>query len=184
MISRRDVIKHLVVSVGGSTLLSACGGRVTLDTLAPTSSPRFYADREMALVARVSDLFLPRTETPGALDVQVPAILDGLMAEWANAETRAEHRATLTALDTRLGALAGGDILQAPANRAAEALATVDAAAFEDEPIDGYFGLKGLIAQAYFSTEGGAVEEQGWVSVPGRWDPCMDRALVEGYDHG
>lgn len=183
MISRRDVIKHLVISVGGSTLLSACGGRVTLDTLAPSSSPRFYTPREMALVSRVSDLFLPRTETAGALDVQVPAILDGLMAEWASAETRTEHRATLAALDQRLGAQAGEDILEASARDAEDALAAVDADAFEDESIDGYFGLKGLIAQAYFSTEEGAVEEQGWVSVPGRWDPCMDRSRVEGYDH-
>lgn len=180
MISRRDVIKHMVVTVGGSTLLGACGGRVALDTLAPTERPRFYTDREMALLSRVSDLLLPRTETPGALDVQVPAILDRLMAEWANAETKSEHRATVMALDARLAALSGGDFVDGSMSRAAEALAALDEAAFEDDEIDGYFGLKGLIAQAYFSTEGGAVEEQGWVSVPGRWDPCMDRPAAGG----
>ena len=95
MISRREVIRNLVISVGGSSLLSACGGRVTLDTLAPSPSPRFYAEREMAVVSRVADLLLPRTETPGALDVQVPALLDRLMTEWASSETQATHRAAI-----------------------------------------------------------------------------------------
>lgn len=175
MISRRDVIKHLVVSVGGSTLLGACGGRVSLDTLAPGATARFHGDREMAVLAKVSDLLLPRTETPGALDVQVPAILDRLMAEWASVETQVEHRQTLSALDARLSALAGGDFVTASASTAEQALAAVDDEAFAGEGVDGYRGLKGLVTQAYFSTEGGAVEEHGWVAVPGRWEPCEDR---------
>lgn len=175
MISRRDVIRNLVISVGGSSLLSACGGRVTLDTLAPDAGPRFYGEREMAVLSRVSDLLLPRTETPGALDVQVPALLDGLMAEWASAETRAEHRASLVALDRALEREAGRDFLDAPDTVAEGALAAVDAAAFAGDGVEGYRGLKSLITQAYFATEGGAVDEQGWVAVPGRWDPCVDR---------
>jgi hypothetical protein len=175
MISRRDVIRNLVISVGGSSLLSACGGRVTLETLAPGSSPRFYGEREMALLSRVSDLLLPRTDTPGALDVHVPAVLDQLMAEWANGETQSEHRAVLAALDTALGTRARGDFLDASDVVAEQALEAVDAAAFDGAGPEGWSGLKGLITQAYFATEAGAVEEQGWVAVPGRWDPCAER---------
>ena len=81
MISRRHAIKSLVISVGGSALFSACGGRGVLAVLTPSASPRFYSEREMAVLSRVSDLLLPRTETPGALDAHVPALLDQLMAE-------------------------------------------------------------------------------------------------------
>lgn len=175
MISRRDVIRNLVISLGGSSLLSACGGRVTLQALAPDAGARFYGERELAVLSRVSDLLLPRTETPGALDVHLPALLDGLMAEWANAETRAQHRASLAALDEALGIRAGGDFLAAPDPVAERALAAVDADAFGGEPVEGYRDLKALVTQAYFATEGGAVDEQGWVAVPGRWDPCADR---------
>lgn len=175
MISRRDAIKSLVISVGGGSLLSACGGRVTLGAVAAPAAPRFYAPREMAVLSRVSDLVLPRTETPGALDVGVPALLDQLMAEWANSETQAEHRAALAVLDARLTAQLGAEFLDAPDPVAEQALAAVDRAAFSDEPIEGYRSLKGLITQAYFATEGGAVQEQQWVAVPGRWDPCAER---------
>ena len=176
MISRRDAIKSLVITVGGSSLLSACGGRVVLDTVMPGASPRFYSEREMAVLSRVSDLLLPRTETPGALDAQVPALLDQLMTEWASSETQAAHRAALTALDTRLQASSGGDFLEGPNAVAERALAAVDGAAFAGEPVEGYRALKGLITQAYFATEAGAVDEQQWVAVPGRWDPCVDRS--------
>jgi hypothetical protein len=176
MISRRDVLKTLIVSVGGTSLLSACGGQVTLGALAPGAPPRFYSEREMALLSRVSDLLLPRTDTPGALDVHVPALLDQLMAEWANSRTQAAHRATLAALDSRLRTHTGGDFLSASDTVALEALATVDEAAFTGEPIEGYRSLKGLITQAYFATEAGALEERQWVAVPGSWEPCVDLA--------
>ncbi len=175
MISRRDVIRNLVISVGGSSLLSACGGHVTLDTLAPDGGARFYGERELALLSRVSDLMLPRTETPGALDVGVPGLLDGLMADWASEETRAAHRESLAALDEALAAQAGGDFLDATDAAAERALAAIDADAFAGRPVEGYRNLKSLITEAYFSTEGGAVDELGWVPVPGRWEPCAER---------
>lgn len=174
MISRRDVLKTLIVSVGGTSLLSACGGQVTLGALAPGAPPRFYSEREMALLSRVSDLLLPRTETPGALDVQVPALLDKLMNEWANADTQAAHHDTLATLDARLRTQLGGDFLAAGDGAARETLAAVDEAAFAGEPIEGYRNLKGLITQAYFATEAGALQEAKWVAVPGRWEPCVD----------
>jgi len=175
MISRRDLIKSLVVSVGGSTLLSACGGRVTLGAVTPGAPPRFYSEREMAVLSRVSDLLLPRTETPGALDVHVPALLDQLMTEWANSETRAAHRAALASLDARLQLSMGGGFLDGTEAVAQQALTEVDAAAFAGEPVEGYRTLKGLITQVYFATEAGA-EERQWVAVPGRWEPCVDRS--------
>ena len=61
----------------------------------PGSAPRFYTDAEMALVSRVSDLIIPRTETPGAVDVNVPGYMDGLMTDWASTETKNAHRTAL-----------------------------------------------------------------------------------------
>jgi len=174
MVSRRDVLKTLIISVGGTSLLSACGGMASVGTLTPGTTRRFYSEREMALLSRVSDLLLPRTETPGALDVNVPAFLDQLMAEWANRDTQASHHAALAALDTQLGIRSGGDFVSASDAAAQRALAAVDRAAFSGEPVEGYRGLKGLITQAYFASEAGALQEQQWVAVPGRWEPCVD----------
>lgn len=169
MQTRREFIQGLIVSVGGASALSACGGLATL-----SSSGSFYTASERALVSRLSDLIIPRTETPGALDANVPGYLDGLMTEWASDETRSAHREALQGLAARLDA-ATGNFLEASDDEAESALSALDAAAFDGaDGLSGYRSLKAYITQAYFATEEGAVQELKWVAVPGRWEPSVD----------
>lgn len=58
----------------------------------------FRAD-ERALVAAMADAILPRTDTPGALDVGVPAFIEFITAEWMTEAERTEFRAGLAALE-------------------------------------------------------------------------------------
>ena len=65
MKTRREFIHGLILSVGGAATLSACGDNAPAVTAtAPHNPGRFYTGDEMALVNRVSDLIIPRTETP------------------------------------------------------------------------------------------------------------------------
>ena len=169
MKTRREFIQGLIVSVGGATALSACGG---LGNIA--SSGRFYTASETALVSRLSDLIIPRTETPGAVDANVPGYLNGLMTEWASDETRSEHREALQMIAARLDS-ATGNFIEADEDTAVSALTALDTAAFDGASnLSGYRSLKGFITQAYFATEEGAMEELKWVAVPGRWEPSVD----------
>lgn len=178
MKTRREFVQGLIVSVGGAAALSSCGGAATITATRPGSSGRFYTASEMTLVSRISDLIIPRTETPGAVDANVPGYLDGLMADWASEETRSAHREAIQLLAARLDS-ATGNFLEADETRAVAALTVLDAAAFDgDSSLSGYRSLKGYITQAYFATEEGAMQELKWVAVPGRWDPSVD--ITEG----
>jgi hypothetical protein len=176
MPTRREVIQGLIVSVGGASLLSRCSGVAEVAATSPANvASRFYSSREMALVARVSDLLIPRTETPGALDVNVPGFLDGLLADWAGDDTQRRHRRALAQLQGDLDQMVNGDFNNAAPDLAETALARLDSEIFSDQrELDGYRNLKSLVAQAYFASEPGALEEQGWVAVPGRWDGCVE----------
>ncbi len=175
MTTRREVLQGLIISLGGASALTACGGMATVMSTHPQTAPRFYTAREWALVARVSELIIPRTETPGALDVNVSGYLDGLMADWASAETSTSHRQELAQLDAELLRRAGGDFVALEAGAAEATLAQLDAEAFgAGDNLGGYRRLKGYITQSYFATEDGALEELKWVAVPGRWDPAVD----------
>jgi len=171
MKTRREVLQGMIIAIGGSSLLSACKG-VARVVASSSQGMRFYSEQEVALVSRLAELIIPRTDTPGALDVNVPGFLDGLMAEWANGATGREHRAELAGL----GRMLGNEFLSVPLNAAEQQLAQFDAAAFDGLPTrySGYRSLKGLITQAYFASEDGALLEQRWVAVPGRWDPCVE----------
>lgn len=171
MKTRREVLQGLIISIGGGTLLSACEG---VARVIPSDSRRmrFYSEREAALVARISDLVIPRTDTPGALDVNVPGFLDALMVDWANAQTKRNRRIELGELERLLG----DEFISAPLPEAEQLLASLDTAAFTGRAAryGGYRSLKALITQAYFASEAGALQEQRWVAVPGRWDPCVE----------
>ena len=101
-------------------LLALIGAGVSTSLLAPLSaSARFDAGRavhngleahraalsaaEGALVTRIADLVMPATDTPGALDVQVPAFIDRMMATWYSAPERTDFTTGLAALDRRAG---------------------------------------------------------------------------------
>jgi len=172
MVPRREVLQGLIISMGGAGALTACGGLANVAATAPGMQPRFYTSSEVALVARICDLIIPRTDTPGALDANVPGYLDGLMADWANDETQDRHRNELSQLDMQLASRSGGDFRAISATEAENVLRELDQDAFDDAPnLGGYRRLKGYITQAYFATEEGASEELQWVAVPGRWDP-------------
>ncbi|MDD9894748.1 MAG: gluconate 2-dehydrogenase subunit 3 family protein [Gammaproteobacteria bacterium] len=171
MTTRREVLQGMIVSLGGASLLSACGG---VAQVIPSSAGgmRFFSEEELQLLSRISDLIIPRTDTPGALDVNVPGFLDGLMAEWANAETQRNQHRSLRELGMQLGR----DFAEVDDSTAENRLASLDAAAFDGRPsqYSGYRSWKGLITQAYFASEEGRLQEQQWVAVPGRWDPSIE----------
>ena len=146
MKTRREFIQGLILSVGGAATLSACGDNApAVMATAPHNPGRFYTGDEMALVNRVSDLIIPRTETPGALDVNVAGYLDGLMSDWANADTQNAHRAALARLRADLDAAVGVPFERATQVAAEEALTDLDARAFEiDHSMEGYRRFKGF----------------------------------------
>lgn len=175
MQTRRELLKGLIVGVGGATLLSACNG-IPVVASSNGATRRFYTRQEWEFISRLSDLLLPRTETPGALDVNVPGFMDGLISEWASAATQRSHRESLAEIDGLLHSFADGDFLEVPISTAEAALREFDAQAFinpSDREFSGYRTLKGLIYNTYMATEGGATEELQWVATPGRWDPSV-----------
>jgi hypothetical protein len=57
---------------------------------------RTFTPAQQATVSSLADALLPATDTPGALDVQVPEFIDHIVTEWAS---EAERLATLAGLD-------------------------------------------------------------------------------------
>jgi len=173
--SRRQLIQGLIASVGGATLFSACSGVVDIvPTDFSTSVGRFFNKQEMLFLSRVCDLLIPRTQTPGALDAEVPAFIDGLMVDWASAETKASIRHTLESIERELNGLAKVKFVDTTLEVAHANLLRLDAVAFDGETNSrtGYPGLKALVVNAFFASEVGATEVLDWRLVPGRWDAC------------
>ena len=134
MKTRRDFLRELIVSVGGVSALSACGDAPVVVATMAGEPGRFYTAEEMELVSRLSELVIPRTETPGALDVNVPGYIDGLMADWASEETRIAHRQALAEIERRLSDRLSdnGGFLAFDEAEAEQVLAELDRSAFAE----------------------------------------------------
>ena len=57
-------------------ILKGCKAKPTLDW-----KPSFLSEEQGLLVSQVSDIIIPKTETPGAKDVGVPGFIDEMLKE-------------------------------------------------------------------------------------------------------
>jgi gluconate 2-dehydrogenase gamma chain len=174
MHDRRQVLLGLALTLGGASAVAGCDGDnadAILASLRPDGRLAFYHRNEYRLVGVVADAIIPRTATPGAIDVGVPSYLDRMMDVWASEATKDKHRASLRAIGEELGR--GFTRLADPERRAA--VGALDAAAFAEGGSEAgsvgvqYRELKSLIANVYYASEPGATQELQFELVPGRW---------------
>jgi hypothetical protein len=124
---------------------------------------------QLALIGSIADTIIPRTDTPSATDVGVPAFVDVIVTENYSDERRATFLEGLDAIDTQIKS-AGG---------IAAAIDAVESAADRDvEPTRTYWRLKGLIVHGYFTSEPVMKNVLNVVVMPGRFDGAAPMSHV------
>lgn len=92
---------------------------------------------QLALVGAIADLIIPRTDSPSATDVGVPAFIDVIVSEqYADADR--------DAFAAGLSSLSAGEAAIVALEKAADRRA---------EPQRTYWRLKGLVLHGYFTSE-------------------------------
>ena len=64
-----------------------------------SQSGRFFTARELTILTDVAEIMIPRTELPGATDVNVIGVLDELMLSWAGKETKQRYKFIVKQID-------------------------------------------------------------------------------------
>jgi len=180
-ITRRDVLLGILASVGAaSTIGCAKNLNSTIVDLNISGAQGdtdlgFYTSKEFQLVSRLADLIIPDTQTPGALAVGVPKLMDKLHTDWASAESQATHSEVLEQISHELNTIAGKAFLTLSTDAQLNTLKRIDALAFSTDyqRLYAYRSVKDLIARFYYLSEVGASQELRYELVPGRWDACI-----------
>ncbi|MDE2597509.1 MAG: gluconate 2-dehydrogenase subunit 3 family protein [Sphingomonadales bacterium] len=159
-LDRRSLLEGIAVLVGAAALPASA-------LAAPRKGRRLLDARTTALLAAVADTIIPRTDTPGAVDVGVPARFDALLRDWASPPSRTALTGALAAIDAAAGAR--GFAALSPTARH-DLLSAHDRAQARDP---GYGRLKGLIVQLYYYSEPGCTQELRYEHAPGAWVPSM-----------
>jgi hypothetical protein len=96
-LDRRSLLQRAAL-LAGATLTPGIGFEA-LAAQAAAAKP-FLDARRMALLTAVADTIVPKTATPGAVDVGVPKLLDGLLRTWASPARRTSLIGALNEIDT------------------------------------------------------------------------------------
>lgn len=154
-------------------------------------------EAQLGLVGAIADTILPRTDSPSATEVSVPAFVDVVVSENYGDAERAAFLTGLDALTTwRPVVTAAADSTVQPVRDSRpftdlsveERGSIIDAIEHlprrSDEPARTYWRLKGLVIHGYFTSERVAKDVLHVQVMPGRFDGSMPMPAAHARSSG
>lgn len=177
-IDRREAIRRAAILAG----VALSPALVTFVAGAQSAATKAYLTAPQAAVAgAAADRILPRTDTPGAADVGVPAFLDRYYGEFMTDDERKLFLAGLDAIEAAAKAAHGGSFASL-ASAQQDAVLRAVAAAQQNQSPSAFGLLRSTTILGYFSSERVAKEVLNYDPVPGRFDGCVPLEQVQGRD--
>ena len=134
-----------------------------------TTNGQFFSAHELTLLTDIAELMIPRTETPGATDASVAAVLDGMMLSWAGQDTRKQFKRALKTLAKSAQQIHKKPYTSLRPKQRFELLSNIDKTAFSKTPNEAskdYRKLKELVFLIYYSSEEAG---ENYVPLPGEY---------------
>ena len=184
-VNRREALKRIASLMGGtvsaSVILAMEKGYSA--TTSAASKPAILRPPQVAIVSAVAEIMIPRTDTPGALDVGVPGFIDLMLKDVYTRKDRERYLAGVAEFDAAAQGEHGKKFvaLEAP-QQVALVRKFHDAAVIEERrPHDRHAHLqrpfilmtKELTLLGFFTSEVGATQILQYVAVPGSYHACL-----------
>jgi gluconate 2-dehydrogenase gamma chain len=150
---------------------------------------RTLNSHQNATVNAIADLMIPRTETPGAVDVAVNQFIDLILSEWFSDEERKRFLNGLADVDASARASFGKEFIECSSVEQSEIMMAMgeqmtreaEAVRYSARRYRGslpkpdknfYYMLRSLILTAYYTSEEGATKELRFAVISDRHDGC------------
>ncbi len=154
-----------------SGVLAGCGGGA--GTAAFT--PQTLSASQNELVATLSELIIPTTDTPGARAAEVNVFIDRMLTDWYPAEDRDRFLAGLADADARAQAAHNAAFVDVTEAQQTAILSDLEQVAMSSQGGGRPFFsmLKELTITGYYTSEIGATQELRYVHVAGFYNGDM-----------
>jgi gluconate 2-dehydrogenase gamma chain len=179
---RREAIRRTAWIMGGIVSAPAIAGVLKGCTAKPSLDwkPEFLSQKQAAIVAEVSEIIIPKTDTPGAKDTGVPRFIDLMLKDVYAKEDQERFTSGLKAFDEDANRNQGDSFLELePARQQAFVKQSHDEAIqaerSENRPEKRPFILmmKELTMLGFFTSEAGATQVLQYDPVPGAYKGCI-----------
>jgi gluconate 2-dehydrogenase gamma chain len=179
MMQRREILRRAAWLLGGAisapaalAVLQGCSAKE--EPGAAATAPGFLSAAELALVAEIAEIMIPKTDTSGARDAGVPAFIDMALDGLYSAEDQTRYRSGLAEFETAARA-SGKPFLEqdAPARTAFLQQSLTAALAGQRKPRPFILMTRELALLGYFTSKVGITENMEYVSVPTAFHGCV-----------
>lgn len=189
MMDRRELLHRATLTLGGFISASAASGILAGCVATPEPAPplgataaeapplntakagAFLTAEEMATVTAMADQILPKTDTPGAVDVGVPSFVDRMLAGYYTDKERGIVRAGLTQVATDAAEFRGKPFAALTANEQVSLMKTYDQNAYRaadpSAPPHFFRMIKELTLLGYCTSKAGVTATMRYEQIPG-----------------
>jgi hypothetical protein len=143
----------------------------------------FFTGEEFSLIEDITGTMIPKTNTPGALETQVPYFIDLVAKNCMSSEDQQLIKKGLQELNNETG----GKFLSLSTEEKLKTINKTDEAAFKDDTDKAWFRIvKKLSLIGYFTSKDGMTQALNYVKVPGDYQACIpykpgDKALAKTF---
>lgn len=126
---------------------------------------------QQALINALADTIIPRTDTPGATDVQVPAFIDVIVSDYYLDAERVAFTSGLAAIDALAHRMSGAPFASLNGEQRIAVMTALEQPADRNDPATrAYARFKGLVVHGYFTSQQVQRDVLGVSVTPGRFD--------------
>jgi len=164
-------------AVSASTVAAFLYGCKTRPDL--TYKPVFFNKDQALLISEASEIIIPKTDTPGAIEVGVPNFIDTLIKDCYKEEDQKKFLDDLNEFDQNAIKVFGNRFIEGSPEQQLDYLKKVHDEAVNAKKADSktpqqfILKLKELTMLGYFISEPGATQVLQYIPVPGSYKGCI-----------
>ncbi len=177
LLTRRDALKRVALMLGAAITPSILAGALQAQTAsaaadAVKAAPLHLTKAQFETAAALTERIIPRTDTPGARDVGVPAFIDLMVGGYMTPEEIAlftQGLADAEAASRQAHQRGFAQLSGAEQDRLLEQMAT----ASQNKEKTFFYQLKELTLVGYFTSEQVGKHVLRYDPIPGRFEGCI-----------
>jgi gluconate 2-dehydrogenase gamma chain len=179
LMTRREAIRRTALALGIAITPSLLSGVMNAQTVSRTTvdAPTYLSSSQYGTVRAIAERIIPKTDTPGAIDVGVPAFVDLMYGKYLTEEEKRVFVAGLAEVE-KLSAEQGQRNFAQLSSVQQDALLTQMARAAQEKEKTFFHLMKELTLLGYFTSEPVGKKVLHYDPIPGRFEGCIPLSEV------